>query len=1123
MRSSTPAPRRRLQAVAAADVHADAAPPPAPATAAPSDEPGAAAALPVVEAPPAPVAAPAPPAVAVPAASPAPVAAPPEPAKPVVNIDELLAKAQKQEQAKRYNEYVKTLIELAEGVEEPAEKIEYYAKAADLYTSKFSNAAEAVKCFEAILNLDGENAQAIEFLRQSYEKRRDWEKLIGLMRKEAAAMPEGGARGAKFLEIAKLATERVKKPEVCIDLWNEVIANDAENHEALNALAGLHERAKDWTALGVVLQKQVDSTFDAKAKEALLGKLGALYGERLNDDAAAVEAWRQLLALNPQDRKAQEALKKKYLTLGRWDDLEVFYAESGKWDEFIRVLESQEAKETDDQAKISLLMKIAELWMAQKGKPDRAARAYEKVLSLDAKHLAAAEALIPLYEQAGNAKGLAGAIEVKLLHDQPDATKLELFRQVAGLYETKLKEPQQAFERYLAAFELAPGDARCIEDVERAARATSGWAALIATYGQAVARADEAIDHELAIALRLRLGHVLRDEVKRVDEALAQFRAVYDADGENADAIGALEQLYRDTSRFTELLGIYEKKRDLTPDPLERRPILYAIAVLYENELKDPSSAVGTYLQVLDDERMDSQALAALDKLYRAQEKWEEYADVLRKRIEIADEELLLIDLKYRLGVTLEKHLHDPSGALDNYREILLIDAGNDAARAALEAMLENADLRAEAAGILEEIYESRSDWEKLIHALEILAAAADDVSGRVRLLRKVARTAAESLNDLGRAFDAEARALKDDPANLETRTELEQLAERAGAWGKLDVIFSEIADGISDAQLARGYWMRLAAIDERLGKVDEAAANYLRVLAIDPADQEALAAMDALYTRTERWSDLIGVYRRRIELASDGPESEKLYAQMAEVYETQAPQARGRHRRLPRGAQQRRDLERRPHCARRAVHPPGDVGEARGQPRRPAPPRLRRGRADPAHAAARRAARVEDEHDRAGDRDLQPDPRARAREHRGARRAGAARQDRRARAAHRRDPRAALSLVGRLRQAHRRARGAGASQRRPCPPRRAAPPDRHPPRGRGERCLRCVRHLRSRPRGGSGRARHAGGPRSSRSRHRPLRRSGAGLRDARRQAGRHRAGEPALHDERAGLRVGHR
>jgi tetratricopeptide (TPR) repeat protein len=830
------------------------------------------------------------PAPAAPELAPAPTAAPPPAAaaaaKPSANIEELLAKAHKQEQAKRYNEYVKTLIELAEAVDETSEKIDYYGKAAELYTTKFSNAAEAVKCFEAILALDGENAQAIDFLRQSYEKRRDWEKLIGLMKREAQSLPEGSTRAAKFLEVAKLATERVKKPEVCIDLWNEVIANDAENAEALNALAGLHERAKDWAALASVLQKQVDSTFDPKAKENLLGKLGALYGERLNDDEAAVEAWRQLLVLNPQERKAQEALKKKYLTLGRWDDLEVFYAESGKWDEFIRVLESQEAKETEERAKIGLLIKIAQLWMVQKGKPDRAAKAYEKVLSIDPKHLEAAEALIPLYEQANNPKGLAGAIEVKLLHDQSTETRLELFRHAAGLYETKLKEPQRAFERYLAAFELAPGDERCLDDVERAARATGGWDALIAAETAAITRAEEASDHDLSIALRLRLGRVLRDEVKRVDDALAQFRAVYDVDGENAQAIAALEQLYRDTGRFGELLGIYEKKRDLTHDTAERKQILYAIAELYEEQIKDPKAAITTYGHVLDDEPMDAQALAALDKLYREQNDYEPYVDVLRRRIELDCTEELLIDLKYRLGSTLEKHLGDAAGALENYREILLIDPGNEPARAALEAMLESEQLRAEAAGILEEIYEGRGDWEKLIQALEILAASASDVASRVTLLRKVARTAAENLNDLGRAFDAQARALKDDPTGAETRAELEALAQRAGTWDKLDAIFSEIAGGISDARLAREYWMRLAGIHERLGKIDEAAGGYDRVLSIDPADQEALAALDALYRRTERYADLVGVFRRRIELAQEGSERETLYAQMAEVYE---------------------------------------------------------------------------------------------------------------------------------------------------------------------------------------------------------------------------------------------
>ncbi len=808
------------------------------------------------------------------------------PAVDWAKIEALKEKAAKQEAAKRYNEYVKTLIELAEAMPDAADKIDYYSKAAELYTGKFSNAAEAVKCFEAILAIDGANAPAIRYLQESYEKRRDWEKLIGLNKRQAGLMPPGPARADRFLEIAKLATERVKKPEVCIELWDEVLNDDPENNEALNALSGLHERAKDWDKLAVVLQKQVEVTADFKAKEALLGKLGALYGERLNNDDAAIDAWQQLLTLNPGERKAQEALKKLYLKVARWDDLEPFYAEGGKWDEFIRVLEGQKAKETDDKNKISLLMKTARLWLDQKQKADRAMKAYEEVWTIDASYLPAAEALIPLYTQSNNAKGLATAIEVKLSHDQDALTRLDLYREVAALYETKLKEPQKAFERFLSAFEISPGDTQSIEDVERVARTTGSWDALIASYTKMIGEADAESDRDLGIALRLRLGRVLVDEVNRIDDALAQFRAVYDTDSENGEAIEALERLYRNTSRFNELLEIQKRKLELAEDTEAKKTIRYAIAELFVNELKDRVNAIKTYNEVLEDDPADAPALEALDTLYRLQEQWEQYVDILKRRIELNLGDEITVDLKYRLGSTLEKHLQDPHGALDNYREILALDPTHEGARLALETLLENEELRAEAAAILQEIYESRGDWEKLIQSLEILAAAEGIVNARVNLLRKVARVAAENLSSLERAFEAQSRALRDDPSNADTRGELEQFAAQANSWDKLFAVFSEIAGGLSDERLAREYWMRLAGISEKLGKVEDAANGYKRVLEIDPADAEALSGMDALYTRTERWQDLMEVYRRRIAIAPEFTDREVLFDQMAMVYE---------------------------------------------------------------------------------------------------------------------------------------------------------------------------------------------------------------------------------------------
>lgn len=866
----------------------EAPPPAAPASVAPSAP--SVTPPPASVAPAAPSVAPAAPSVAPPSASAAPssrasVAPSGSGGGDPDKIAEYRAKVEGLDPQKRANEYVRAVLALADELVDPVEKTELYLKAADLYVNRFANQAEAVKAYEKVLESDAANAEAISYLQQMYEKRRDWEKLITLNRREADALG-GSARSAAYKEIAKLATERVKKPEVCIELWLVVLEDEPMDPEALEALAGLYERSREYEQLADILEKLADVTFDTKAKVEVLVKLGQVVGDRLKDEERAVSAYQMLLTLQPDDRRAQEQLKKRYTALGRWDDLEVFYAESGKWDEFIRILESNEAKETETPKRISMLMKIAELWMTQKGKVDRASRAYEKVLSYDEQHLPAAVALIPIYEAAGNPKGLAGVLEVKLAHSQIPGEQLTLLRQVAALYEGKVNDKAKAFARFVAAFELDPSDAESQADVDRAAGATGRWDDLIQAYRAAIQRAESDSDFTTVTALRLRLGRVLVDEVGRVDEALVEYRAVYDAEPENTTALAALEKLYRQTERWRDLLEVYSKKRELAEDFEQKKQILYETARLYELQLSDSAAAIETYQAVLEEDPADAVALESLDRLYGVTEQWAAYAEILGRRIELDVSEETLVDLKYRLAQAQAVHLGDAGSALENYREILFLNQDHEGARLALEGMLAEEQHSGEAASILESIYEAREDWEKLIGALEILARSDAEAGRRVELLRKMAATAAQRLNDVPRALEAQARALKEDPALTESRLELEAFAESAGTWDRLIAIFSEIAAAVTDPSLAREYWLRVAATEERLGQVKAAAESYEKVLALNAADGEALAAMDALYRRAEYWEDLVGVYRRRIELATDGEAREALYAQMAQVYE---------------------------------------------------------------------------------------------------------------------------------------------------------------------------------------------------------------------------------------------
>ncbi|MEN9579287.1 MAG: hypothetical protein RJA70_2296, partial [Pseudomonadota bacterium] len=784
----------------------------------------------------------------------------------------------------RPNDYVKALVALAEALPPSEEKVACYLKAADLYTSKFKNQAEAAKSYEAILAIDSGNAVALAFLRDSYEKRRDWEKLIGLMQTEATSL-EGPAKIALYKQIALLGSDRIKKPDVCVGLWTVVLEAEPNDIDALGALALLFERDRNYEQLADVLERLAEFTDDIEEKKKQLQKLGQVVGDRLKDDARAVEAYRILLALDPEDRRNQEQLKKRYLALGRWDELEMFYAQTDRWDEFIRILETNESKAETDEQRIGMLFKIAELWMTQKGKPDRAARAYEKVLSIDETNADAANRLIPIYDAANNAKGLSTAIEVKLLHVDDPAEKLDLLRQVAELYLGRASDKPKAFERLLQAFQLAPSDLQSQADVENAAKLIGSWERLVAAY-QAAIEAEPSS----STPLRLRLGRILVEEVGDVDAALVHYTAVCADEPENEQALEALENLYIQADRPKDLLDVYERRAALTNDPTRRKEILFEIATLYDRKLERPADAITTFQKVLAEDSGDSAALASLDDLYSRTKQWAPYAEVLQRRIELEGSEHLVLELKYRLAQVEEKHLKHAEVALENYREILALSHDHAGARAALEAMLDGA-LCAEAAAILENIYEISGEWEKLLDALEILVKSAVDVDDRVALLRKIAINAATQLGDPVRAFNAQARAVKADPTLAEAREELERFAERAKAWEQLEELYDQIAGGLEDAALKREYWLRLAAIQERRGEVDEAAGSYEHLLELDPGDSRVLQALDSLFRGAGRWKDLVAVYRKRIDLSREDAERELLYSEMAQVLEDELKQ----------------------------------------------------------------------------------------------------------------------------------------------------------------------------------------------------------------------------------------
>lgn len=797
------------------------------------------------------------------------------------------ALAAQYEHMKRWPDLIGVLQKKVPTLSMPAEQVELYLRIAALFQEKFSNVAEAIKAFEKVLELDAGNATAIAYLKTNYEKRRDWEKLIGVHQKEIDRIEDPAERGRKLIDVAKLASEKLKKPAISIELWQKVLDADPTHLEALAELEKLYEREKVWDKLADVVEAQARLIDDRVKKVAALQKLGILFTDKVQDADRATAAWRALLDVEPENKRGQDALKKLYLQQKNFEELEKFYAAQNKYDEYIRVLERQ-ADTEDDATKIVLNVKIAELYRDRLNKADRAMRAYEKVLSLDGHNLPAAEALIPLYEGAKDARKLSGVLEIQLGHTQDLHTRVERMRRLAELSEDALKDKAAAFGWHLKLFGEDPRASGVTEHIERLAKETGGWAELVQAYEAAYGRAGE-----LKLSLMMVVARVQEEELAEPDKALDTNTEILKLDENNAQAIAALERLYLRTERYNDLLGIYEKKLRLEPDKEAQKEIRYKVASIFELEIKDNAKAIAAYQDILGDFPDELPAYKALDRIYVATQQWNELSPVIQRELGLVPpgDTGAIVELKFRLGQLREQHLGDVQGAIDMYRDILDLEATHQGARQALEARLGDPAHQLVAAAILEPIYQRTEEWGRLIEVHEIQLGRESVASNRVSLLLRIGDLQATKAGDGEKAFDAYSRCFREDPSNATARAELERLAAINDSWPAFASLYESAIDKLkpdgAEAVLVRELLIKVAeAYDEKLEKPEKATEYFRRAQAIDPDDLTAIEALERLYTRNERWPELLEVYRKKVELSPDPEAREQIYFRMAYLWE---------------------------------------------------------------------------------------------------------------------------------------------------------------------------------------------------------------------------------------------
>lgn len=335
---------------------------------------------------------------------------------------------------------------------DPAHARDLLFEAGKLNQDRFENVDAAVDAYEAVLERTPEHEPSFRRLEAIYLERREFDRLLGLYARRAAAVESVAEQAALLYDAGKIAQADLHDVERAIGLYRRVLERDRSHAGAVERLGPLHFERREWDEALEAFHRTLAVSKDAGAKLTALKSLGTIYQEHRQDLVKAVQSFHAALQTDPGD---VDCLRR----------LGAVYKEARDWSSAVNVFLRLADATPDFKEKVGSLLQLGELYEQGTRQPDHAITAYRKVLELDPSNQVAILRLLELYEAKQDWSALAeitnAYVSTLSPADRPKAAPLHL--KLADVYETRLKDDQLAIRSLQAALEAKPDEAKALQ------------------------------------------------------------------------------------------------------------------------------------------------------------------------------------------------------------------------------------------------------------------------------------------------------------------------------------------------------------------------------------------------------------------------------------------------------------------------------------------------------------------------------------------------------------------------------------------------------------------------------------------------------------------------------------
>jgi golgin subfamily B member 1 len=762
-------------------------------------------------------------------------------------------------QAEAHDKLVTLYETRAQAIDDGPKAGELFYLAAELRLDQLGDALGAEADLANAVDRDPGHIRAAARLKDIYREQGRMADYMTMLEMEAAAV-------ARTRDPARLAELQSEMSQLFVNHFGKierVVRNPqrpgklaAEDVKSIESARKIYRALGDYRSVVRLYELELEGTADAKRRADLLLGLGRVLGEKLEELDAAAQRLSEVVRLRPRDEKALELLAGVYAN-PNWIGADGLERAAAIYFQVAR--RRQEA-----------------------GDADNAVAALRRALTAVPGHPESGELLERIYYDARRFQDLDRYYRERVQAAANETERVDFLYKRAQLAEGELADVAEAQRVYgeIAALE-PPGGAAS----EKLSELYAG--------GHEYAKLAELRERQLGVIedassrarIMLELAALYRDRLGDRDQAAVYLHAVLQLEPENAIALAAYAEHFREKGDWVALADLLEFSFDraraggAAPDDLVAR--LEEIAVVAEKNLGDADRALLAWQRIEEVDPRSTRAREAQRRMLLKAKNWDRMAALLEReavqQADAADRNEIL----RRVAQIHREKLGNAKRAIEVYKEVLRTDPRDAVSTRALV-----------------DIFEHEGDFAGLAGALREQIETATAMQERVTLLRKLLAIYDERLADLAQGEWTANEILQAVPGDRDTLTRLEGILERAGDARKLAAVLEQHVKHAGSPDEKVQLVSRVAELHEGPLKDPEGAAlRWEEVVRLDPDDARALAALEALYASLGKPAELARILDLQVERVVADPAAQADYiralARLAEGTLRDVPRAR--------------------------------------------------------------------------------------------------------------------------------------------------------------------------------------------------------------------------------------